>query len=115
VKKNIHELLKICNENSGKILRSKEILKLFGYSTNTNVNETTAGYFLTMAGNSPGSGTPQMWKIGSWVIVTRDELNSLVNPKDIWEGRWTTIKYNQYLFPRDRIPWWRLKEYGGKL
>ncbi len=114
MRKNIYALLKICNKNSGKILPTKEILKLFGYSKNTNLNETKAMYFIDSAGIASGSGQASLWKIGSWSILNRNEMYEVIG-NQYWMMKHRQPFIDKFLCPKDKIPWWRLKEYGGKL
>jgi len=114
MKKDIYELLKICNKNSGKILPTKEILKLFGYSTKTNLNETKAMHFIYSAGIASGSGQASLWKIGNWSILNRHEIYEAIG-NEYWMLKHRQLMVNKFLCPKDKIPWWRLKEYGGKL
>ncbi len=114
MRKNIYDLLKICNKNSEKILPTKEVLKLFGYSKNTNLNETKAMYLIYSAGIASGSGQASLWKIGNWSILNRHEMCEVLG-NEYWMLKQRQLTVDKFLCPKDKIPWWRLKEYGGKL
>ncbi len=112
MKKDPYELLKICNSNSGKILKSKEALKLFGYSEKTAFNETAACHFALRAGHSQGSGQSSLWRLESWAILPGKTIFEIApNP---WLTYVREIKSGLFLYPRDKVPFWMLKEYGGK-
>jgi hypothetical protein len=102
-------ILKICRENEGKILSSTEVLKLFGYSTKSNIVKLKIYKFLRVEGYEHPS---QYWKICNWVVVNRKQVVSL--EPGFWYYNFRRIGQN-YLYPKEKVPWWMLKEYGGNI
>ena len=121
MKKDINELIDICNANDGKVLNTKDFLKLFGYSTKSRIWKTQARKFVK---DSTYEHPKLYWELGSWVLITEKELMKLCDINDklhfYWhmKSKYSNIFMNGEVFiiyPKDKVPWWMLKDYGGNL
>ena len=112
MRKDINELIDICNKNSGQILSSIEVLNLFGYSPNNSIDKLAIRHLIT---REMYIHPALYWRLGSWAIITYEELTEYEQEVTRSWVMASIISENQYLYPRSKIPWWRLKEYGGDL
>ena len=111
--KSTKSILKICEENEGKVLPTKEILKLFGYSTKCNIERLKIRRFLS---HDKYEYPTSYWEIHSWVLITRDQFKSLREDIPLWQLSMHGIRlYDKFLYPKSTVPWWMLKEYGGTI
>jgi len=112
IMKDIYDLLRICNENSGKVLKTPEILELFGYSIKSSIFQTKVIEFLFFQGYIHPSN---YWKIGSWVLLSYKELREYEPEERQAYFEASKISKNLYLYDKNKVEWWNLKEYGGNL
>jgi hypothetical protein len=116
VRKDLHKLVEICNMNSGKVLSTDKIMALFGYSSKTKYFECSVSWFASPAHSHPSG----LYKLGSWVLSKEriGEPQHLIG-HDFSRNNPICVTYFEreklYLYYKDEIPWWMLKEYGGSL
>jgi len=105
-----YDLYLICVKNKGKKLTTKEALKLFEYSINTEIRGSRIHKFLEAI---EYKHPKQFWMVRSIVAVPMEVAYShqiSLRFKEI------IFKKNEKLFlvPRNLVPFWVLEEYGGK-
>ncbi len=111
VRKDPYELLRICNENEGKVITDREALKLFGYHERTDIWRTQLKNFLISEGIPPNR-----WKIKEYAFILCEELPEFLFSNSPSTYRTVRIKGKWYfLYPREKVPFWRLKEFGGTI
>lgn len=138
--KDLRELLEISKivkeESDGKyLLSTKDVLSVFGYSSNSNLTRTKAVCFVVPVVSNKGA---YLWRVMDMALVKRDDLPTnaevhflhrndkpisycLVYKTDPCPVLHTSypIHYENgemlFLINRKELEFWKLKEYGGWL
>ena len=111
--KSTKEILKICDENDGKILSAQEILKLFGYSKKSTINRLKVTKFLL---HDKYKHPSSYWKIKIWVLLAPKQLAEVEPESPFFNPCIRRVSpFGLFIYHKDKVPWWMLKEYGGKL
>lgn len=111
--KNDYKLYLLSVENRGKTLNSKEVLKIFGYATDTYINKRirVRKYLEALEYKHPR----QFWKIKSLAALKYTRISDIYSPGGIHHRLKNVIGTSLFLIPRKDVPFWLLKEYGGKI
>ena len=107
IRKDLHELVEICNRCKGRVCHEKTALSILGYSRSTRFWNTNAQYLARYV-------VRKRVQFGEWVLSEKELSVRYPKIQDKWWFHYFP-KEKLYLYPKESVPWWMLKEYGGNL
>jgi hypothetical protein len=108
-----YDLYELSRKHRGKEGTSKEMARLFGILETTYIYKSRIYKFLEhIAYKHPRS----YWRVRDVIALTRDNLNELGIPGNAYAhcGTFRHKGINYFLIDSEYIPFWKVKEYGGK-
>lgn len=124
VRKDLYKFIEICNKHCNELLTCEQALSIFGYSPKTDFYKTSAMWFLDIVYIPTASNTTiaARFKPVNWILTNKrfgNYSDRLVGYAFQIHNSKTCHHYFErerlYLYYKDKVPWWILKEYGGKL
>ncbi len=112
-RKNLHKILKICNKHSGTIVTTSEALELFGYCKSTYIWDTKLPTFLSFVYDGTKGN---IWRIKAYAFIPLKFLTEFdfLDIEETCSLRILFVDHKEVcLYPRHKVPFWMLKEYGG--
>ena len=116
--KNDYELYLLSRKYVGEILTSKEALKIFGYSKSTYICDTILMKYLKQI--TKYGTRPKVFMVKDLAALDDDTIDKLnVDTLEYKVNRSFGFRKIQktdlYLVSRQVVPFWLLKEFGGKI
>lgn len=117
--KNDYELYLLSRKYAGEILTSKEAMKKFGYSKSTYICDTVLMKYLKQI--TKYGTRPKLFMVKDLVALDDGTIDNKLNKKSVEyrenrvSGFRRIMKTDLYLLPRCVVPFWLLKEFGGKI
>jgi len=108
-----YDLYKMARKNVGKKGTSKEMAKLFGFHKKTYIYKSRLYKFLEHAEyKHPKS----YWIVPDLIAIPRDGLFDLNIPIRVTRYTGTFVHHGTkyFLIRSEHVPFWAMKEYGGK-
>ncbi|MGD2072874.1 MAG: hypothetical protein PVG65_05250, partial [Candidatus Thorarchaeota archaeon] len=104
-----------------KNLTSDEVRKIFGYKKGYTINGPRSRIYIYIEFQTY-KHPKILWKIKNLVALERDEFfklhhgfisSNMIIKKLKWTSPTTLSRVNLFLIDRKKVPFWKLKEFGG--
>ncbi len=122
-RKNLYDLVKISNRLSGRSFTTGVVKRFMGYSKNTRFYSTNGCHFVKSWYNNNINSNYPIYEFGSWILTPNFPkllVNETQHPrfsKRLFYDGFTSNYFEReklHLLPRGAMPFYLLKEYGGK-